>query len=195
MMKIGLYFGSFNPIHIGHLIVANYFAEKTDLDQVWVVITPQSPDKVKLNMLSDRQRYQLVELATSQYPKIKPCDIEFGLPQPNYTINTLVKLNEKYSNKSFSLIMGEDNLTTFHKWKNYQAILDYHQLYVYPRISSSKRKQDLSLMDHPKIIRVNAPMIEISSSMVRRFIKDGLNYYPLLPREVANHIEHNLLYK
>ena len=117
-MKIGLYFGTFNPIHVGHLIIANHFAEHTDLNQVWMVVTPHNPLKNKDTLLKDSTRLELVFLATEEYPKIKPCDIEFQLPQPNYTVNTLAHLQDKYPKNEFSLIMGEDNLKSFHKWKN-----------------------------------------------------------------------------
>jgi nicotinate-nucleotide adenylyltransferase len=134
-MKIGLYFGTFNPIHIGHLIIADYMAEFTDLDQVWMVVTPHNPHKKKATLLDDYQRLHLVHLATEDYPKIKPTDIEFKLSQPNYTINTLVHLQEKYPKNQFALIMGEDNLNSFHKWKNHDVILQHHDLYVYPRVT------------------------------------------------------------
>ncbi len=132
-MKIGLYFGTFNPIHIGHLIIANHLAEHTDLDQIWFVVTPHNPHKNKASLLEDYHRLQMVHLATEDYPKIKPSDIEFKLPQPNYTINTLTYLTEKYPNHIFSLIMGEDNLASFHKWKNQDIILQNHDIFVYPR--------------------------------------------------------------
>ena len=118
-MKIGLYFGTFNPIHIGHMIIANHMVEYTDLDEVWFVVTPHNPFKKKSTLLSDYHRYQMVLEATEDYLKLKPSDIEFGLPQPNYTINTLTYLYEKYPKYEFNLIMGEDNLQSFHKWKNF----------------------------------------------------------------------------
>ena len=135
-MKIGLYFGSFNPIHIGHLIIANHIAEYSDVKQVWMVVTPHNPLKKKDTLLKDSIRLELVHLATEDYPKIKPSDIEFKLAQPNYTVNTLAYLQEKYPKNEFSLIMGEDNLKSFHKWKNYEVILQNHDIYVYPRIDT-----------------------------------------------------------
>src|SRR5690606_34261593 len=134
-MKIGLYFGTFNPIHIGHLIIANQLAEQSDLDQIWLVVTPQSPFKKKQSLLDNYQRLEMVFRATEEYDKLQPSDIEFALPQPNYTVNTLAHLQEKFPHHEFSLIMGEDNLKSFHKWKNYHVILDNHDIYVYPRIS------------------------------------------------------------
>ena len=121
--NIGLYFGSFNPIHIGHLILANYLAEHSNLDEIWLVVTPQNPFKDKKSLLDNASRLEMVALSLKDYDKLKPCDIEFHLPQPNYTIDTLIHLEEKYPQHSFSLIMGEDNLKSFHKWKNYEVIL------------------------------------------------------------------------
>ena len=129
MKRIGLFFGTFNPIHIGHLIIANHLVEFSDLDEVWFVITPQSPFKTKQSLLDDHHRYQMVYEAVQDYPKLKPSKIEFDLPQPNYTINTLVHLDEKYGeDHQFSLIMGEDNLKSFHKWKNYETILELYSI-------------------------------------------------------------------
>jgi nicotinate-nucleotide adenylyltransferase len=137
-MKIGLYFGTFNPIHVGHLIIANHMAENSDLDQVWLVVTPHNPFKKKSTLLDDYHRLQMAHLATEDFPKLKPSDIEFKLSQPNYTVNTLVHLEEKYPNHEFSLIMGKDNLTSLSKWKNFEVILQNH-IYVYPRIEAKDR--------------------------------------------------------
>ncbi|HLT65125.1 MAG TPA: nicotinate (nicotinamide) nucleotide adenylyltransferase, partial [Flavobacterium sp.] len=134
-MKVGLYFGTFNPVHIGHLIIANHLAENSDLDEIWMVVTPHNPLKKKAGLLEDYHRMHMIHLATENYDKLKPSDIEFKLPQPNYTINTLVHLKEKYPKYHFSLIMGEDNLKSFPKWKNYKVILEDYEVYVYPRIS------------------------------------------------------------
>ena len=139
-MKIGLYFGTFNPIHVGHLIIANHFAEYSDLDQVWCVVTPQSPMKKKQNILDNNQRLEMVYLATKEYPKIKPNSIEFQLKQPNYTIHTLAYLEEKYPEHKFALIMGEDNLLSLPKWKNAEVILEHYPIYVYPRKLNSEIK-------------------------------------------------------
>jgi nicotinate-nucleotide adenylyltransferase len=122
-MKVGLYFGTFNPIHVGHIIIANHLVEYSDLDEVWMVVTPHNPHKKKSSLLANHHRFELVYLALQKYTKIKPSDIEFKLPQPNYTVNTLAHINEKYPQHEFSLIMGEDNLKSFHKWKNYDTIL------------------------------------------------------------------------
>jgi nicotinate-nucleotide adenylyltransferase len=192
-MKIGLYFGTFNPIHVGHLIIANHMAEHSDLDQVWMVVTPHNPLKKKNTLLDDYHRLQMVHLATEDFPKIKPSDIEFKLSQPNYTVNTLVHLQEKYPNYEFSLIMGEDNLKSLHKWKNYEAILENHEIYVYPRISTEV--ENLEFKNHPKIHMIDAPVVEISATFIRDNIKKGKNVQPLLPSKVWEYIDHNNFYK
>lgn len=192
-MKIGLYFGTYNPIHVGHLIIANHMAEHADLDQVWMVVTPHNPLKKKATLLDDQQRLQMVFLATEDFPKIKPSDIEFKLPQPNYTVNTLIHLHEKYPDYEFSLIMGEDNLKTLHKWKNYEVILENHEIYVYPRISSET--ENLELKNHPKVHIIDAPIVEISSTEIRQNIKKGKNVQPLLPHKVWEYIDHNNFYR
>ena len=192
-MKIGLYFGTFNPIHIGHLIIANHMAEYSDLDQIWMVVTPHNPLKKKSTLLDDYHRLHMVHLATKDFPKIKPSDIEFKLLQPNYTVNTLAHLKEKYPNYTFSLIMGEDNLKSLHKWKNYEFILAHHDIYVYPRLSSDE--ENLEFKNHPKIHILDAPIVEISSTFIRENIKNGKNVQPLLPNEVWKYIDHNIFYK
>lgn len=192
-MKIGLYFGTFNPIHVGHLIIANHMAEHADLDQIWMVVTPHNPLKKKSTLLDDYHRLQMVHLATEDFPKIKPSDIEFKLSQPNYTVNTLVHLQEKYPNYEFSLIMGEDNLKSLHKWKNYEVILENHEIYVYPRLSSEA--ENLMFKDHQKIHMIDAPVVEISSTFIRDNIKKGKNVQPLLPAKVWEYIDHNNFYK
>ena len=192
-MKIGLYFGTFNPIHIGHLIIANHLAEYSDLDQIWMVLTPHNPLKKKETLLDDYQRLQLVHLATEDYVKILPSDIEFKLPQPNYTINTLAHLQDKFPNHKFSLIMGEDNLRSLTKWKNHEMILQHYDIYVYPRLSSEI--DNLELKNNPKVYLIDAPIVEISSTFIRENIKKGKNVQPLLPSKVWEYIAHNNLYK
>lgn len=192
-MKIGLYFGTFNPIHVGHLIIANHMAEYSDLDQIWMVVTPHNPHKQKNTLLDDYHRLEMVHLATKDYPKIKPSDIEFKLPQPNYTINTLAHLQEKYPNYEFALIMGEDNLNSLHKWKNYEVILQNHDIFVYPRLNSGLI--DEQFINHPKIHRVGAPVIELSSTFIRESIKNGKNVRAILPDNVWAFLDHNLFYR
>jgi nicotinate-nucleotide adenylyltransferase len=192
-MKIGLYFGTFNPIHIGHLIIANHMAEHSDLDQIWMVVTPHNPHKKKSTLLDDYHRLEMVHLATADFPKIQPSDIEFKLTQPNYTVNTLAHLQEKFPKYEFSLIMGEDNLNSLHKWKNYEVILKNHNIYVYPRLNSAEL--DEQFVNHPKIHRVGAPVIELSSTFIRKSIKNDKNVVPMLPNKVWEYVEHNLFYK
>ena len=192
-MKIGLYFGTFNPIHIGHLIIANHFAEYSGLDQIWMVVTPHNPLKNKQTLLDDYQRLQLVFLATEDYPKIKPSDIEFKLSQPNYTVNTLAHLQENFPQHDFSLIMGEDNLKSLHKWKNYEVILQNHEIYVYPRISSEL--ENSVYKNNSKIHIIDAPIVEISSTFIRENIKKKKNVRPLLPEKVWKYLDHNNFYK
>lgn len=196
-MKIGLYFGTFNPIHIGHLIIANHMAEYAGLDQVWMVVTPHNPLKKKSTLLDDYHRLQMVHLATEDFPKIRPSDIEFKLSQPNYTVNTLVHLQEKFPDYDFSLIMGEDNLRSLHKWKNYEAILAHHEIYVYPRLEDKGKTdaEDSQFKNHPKIHMIDAPVVEISSTFIRSNIKKGKNVQPLLPLKVWEYIDHNNFYR
>ncbi|MUU78475.1 nicotinate (nicotinamide) nucleotide adenylyltransferase [Winogradskyella endarachnes] len=192
-MKVGLYFGTFNPIHIGHLTIANHLAEHSDLDQIWFVVTPLSPFKKKSSLLDNYHRLEMVYLATKDYDKLKPSDIEFKLKQPNYTIDTLTYLLEKYPDHDFSLIMGEDNLKSFHKWKNYELILENHSIYVYPRISSGNIETQFN--DHPQIIKVEAPIMELSSTFIRKEIKEGRNVKPMLPNDVWKFIDEMNFYR
>ncbi len=194
MKKVGLFFGTFNPIHIGHLVIANHMVEFSDLDEVWFVITPMSPFKTKKTLLDNNHRYQMVYEATKDYPKLKPSKIEFDLPQPNYTINTLVHLEDQYEKGyEFALIMGEDNLKGFHKWKNYEAILEIHSIYVYPRISNGKVEHQFK--DNSKIHHVDAPIMEISSTFIRSNYKQGKNIRPLLPDAVWRYLDEMNFYR
>jgi len=192
-MKVGLYFGTFNPIHVGHLIIANHIVENSDLDQLWMVVTPHNPLKKKSGLLADYHRLQMVHLATEDYDKIIPSDIEFKLPQPNYTVNTLAHLQEKFPQHEFSLIMGEDNLKSLKKWKNYEFILNDYHLYVYPRISTDEVPEEF--LNHPNIHKVDAPIIELSSTFIRNSIKEQKNIKPMLDAKVWEYINHNLFYK
>lgn len=192
-MKIGLFFGTFNPIHIGHMILANHLAEYSNLDEVWLVITPLSPFKQKKAMLANHHRLALANIAVEGFDKLKTSDIEFKLPQPNYTINTLAYIEEKYPKYKFSLIMGEDNLKSFHKWKNYQTILENYTLYVYPRIS--KQTVNPLIKNHKNINSIKAPIIEISSTFIRQAIKDKKEVRTLLPPKVWKYIDEMNFYK
>ncbi|RKF04144.1 nicotinate-nucleotide adenylyltransferase [Tenacibaculum lutimaris] len=193
MKNIGLYFGTFNPIHIGHLIIANHMVEYSDLDEIWMVVTPHNPFKKKNSLLDNHHRLDMVYLATEEYEKIQPSDIEFRLPQPNYTINTLAHISEKHPNYTFSLIMGEDNLKSLHKWKNYEAILEDYNVYVYPRVSEGIVENQFK--NHKKIHRVDAPIVEVSSTMIRNAIKEEKNCKPLLPFKVWKYIDEMNFYK
>lgn len=193
MKKVGLFFGTFNPIHVGHLTIANHMAEFSDLDEIWLVVTPHSPFKKKSSLLDNHHRYEMVYLATKDYPKLKPSDIEFKLPQPNYTVHTLAHLQEKHPDIDFALIMGEDNLKGFHKWKNYEVILENHDLYVYPRISGETIETQFK--NHSKIHRVNAPIMEISSTFIRKSIAKGKNIRPMLSSAVWEYIDEMNFYK
>lgn len=194
MKRVGLYFGTFNPIHIGHLIIANHLVEFSSLDEVWFVVTPQSPFKVKKTLLDNNHRYQMVYEATKEYPNLKPCTIEFDLPQPNYTVDTLVHLREKYpKDYAFCLIMGEDNLKSFHKWKNYEVILENYELFVYPRISNGT--VDHQFKGHKSIHHVDAPIMELSSTFIRNAHKEGKNIKPMLPLEVWQYMDEMNFYR
>ncbi len=192
-MKIGLFFGTFNPIHIGHMILANYIVEFSDLDEVWFVITPQSPFKQKASMLSNHHRLAITNIAVENFPKLKTTDIEFCLQQPNYTVNTLAYIEEKFPNHQFCLIMGEDNLKGFHKWKNYENIINNYELYVYPRISEGKASHHL--LEHKNVQKINAPIVQISSTFIRKAIKDKKDISTMLPQDVWKYIDEMNFYK
>ncbi|CAA0194092.1 putative nicotinate-nucleotide adenylyltransferase [Tenacibaculum maritimum] len=167
--------------------------ENSDLDEIWMVVTPHNPFKKKSTLLDNYHRLEMVFKATEGYDKIKPSDIEFNLPQPNYTVHTLVHISEKYPNHQFNLIMGEDNLKGLHKWKNYETILENYEVYVYPRISEGKVATQFD--NHHKIHRVEAPIIQISSTMIRNQIKEGKNSKPLLSAIVWKYIDEMNFYK
>ena len=192
-MKIGLFFGTFNPIHVGHLIIANHMAEFTDLEEVWFVVTPHNPFKVKNSLLADHHRFRLVSETTDDYDKLKPSNIEFGLPQPSYTINTLVHLAEKHPEHHFNLIMGLDNLHTFPKWKNSEVILRDYEIYVYPRVSE---KKDLpELLNHEKVHLIDAPIVEISSTFIRKAVRDQKDIRALMPFKAWKYMDEMNFYK
>jgi len=191
--KVGLFFGSFNPIHIGHLIIANHMVEHSDLEEIWLVVTPHNPHKKKNTLLANYDRLEMVYRACKDYEKLKPSNIEFGLEQPNYTVHTLAHLQEKYPTNEFCLIMGEDNLKSFHRWKNFETILENHQLYVYPRIADGTIVDRFK--DHPGIKKVAAPIIELSATFIRKSISQSKNVTPLLPAAVWEYIDEMNFYK
>ncbi|HEU5145512.1 MAG TPA: nicotinate (nicotinamide) nucleotide adenylyltransferase [Chryseosolibacter sp.] len=183
-MKVGLFFGSFNPIHIGHLIIANIMAETTDLKKVWMVVSPQNPFKPSKGLLHEFDRFDMVRAAVYDHYKIEASDIEFHLPKPSYTIHTLVHLSEKHPDKEFKVVMGEDNLVNFVKWKNHERILEDYGLYVYPR----PRTQPSALKSHPNVRMVEAPMLDISATFLRKCIRNGQSIRYLVPDVVEEMI-------
>ncbi len=182
--KTGLYFGSFNPIHNGHLIIANQMMVNSDLEEIWFVISPHNPLKEKASLLEDHHRLALVKIAIDDNPKFKACDIEFSMPIPSYTIHTLVTLEEKYPNRSFGLIIGSDNLYSFEKWFNYEQILNNYVLYVYPRPNYI----GCLLKNHPSVKWIDAPLIEISSSYIRECVKNNKSIRYLMPDKVIEYL-------
>lgn len=194
MKKIGLFFGSFNPIHIGHLILSNYILENSNMDELWFVVSPQNPLKKKKSLLNDHNRLDMVEIAIKNYPKMRASNIEFSLPKPSYTIDTLTYLQEKYPNYSFSLIMGEDNLKSLPKWKNYEQLLNNHHIIVYPRVFEGEIN-DEEYLQHENISFIKAPIIELSATEIRDMIKNGKNTRPMLPPEVFDYLDRSNFYK
>lgn len=194
MKKIGLFFGSFNPIHIGHLILSNYILENSNMDELWFVVSPQNPFKEKKSLLNDHNRLDMVELAIKNYPKMRASNIEFSLPQPSYTIDTLTYLHEKHPDYSFSLIMGEDNLKSLPKWKNYEQLLNNHHIIIYPREFEGE-KRNSEYIQHENISFIKAPIIELSATEIRNMIKEGKNTRPMLPPEVFDYLDGSNFYK
>jgi nicotinate-nucleotide adenylyltransferase len=191
MTHVGLYFGTFNPIHIGHCVIAQHMLEYTSLDEVWFVVTPHNPHKKKSSLLNDHQRLHMVNLAVGNHYKLRVSDIEFTLPQPSFTSATLAHLAEKFPEKTFHLIMGADNLESFPRWKNHEAILESHHLYVYPRVNSYGGP----LKEHPKVHFTKAPIMEIASTHIREAIKEGKDVSFMLPQEVWQYIDEELFYR
>ena len=181
MSKIGLFFGSFNPVHIGHFAIAGYMKEFTDLDEVWFVVSPHNPLKKKSTLLSDRDRLYLVDLAIGENPDLKSSDIEFNRPSPSYTIDTMALLTERYPHHRFVLVMGEDNLYTLNKWKNADELVRNFPIYVYPRPGAVKKENEElgEILRKARVKWVTAPMMDISGTFIRNGIKKGKNmsYY------------------
>jgi len=191
-MKVGLYFGSFNPVHVGHMIIANQILVNTDLDQVWLVVSPHNPLKKKSSLANDFDRLHLVNLAIGDNVRIKSSNVEFGLPQPSYTVDTLAYLQEKHPGHQFALIMGGDNLATFSRWKNYQTILDRHEIFVYLRPDT-----DLSsAIEHAHINLLHGlPLLNISSTFIRNAIKEGKSIQYLVPDAVFEFLADSNMYR
>lgn len=190
-MRIGLFFGSFNPIHVGHTILAQYMQQHYQLDAVWLVISPKSPFKIHQQMLHHHERLHLIQLAIDHIPQLKASTVEFELPEPHYTINTLSHLFEAFPQFEFSIIMGKDNLNHFHKWKNYEQILKRVQLLIYPRLHEHASRFD----EHPQVILTQAPVIEISSSAIREQIKSGKTPSAMLHPKVWEEIQNSGHYR
>jgi nicotinate-nucleotide adenylyltransferase len=188
--KVGLYFGSFNPIHIGHLAIAGYMNEYAGLDQVWFVVSPHNPLKKKETLLTDHQRLHMVNLAIGDNNRLKACDIEFKLPVPSYTIDTLTYLNEKYPSNEFVLVMGEDNLYTLHKWKNVTELINKCKIYIYPRPDTAKPASPIlgQILEAADLHFVNAPLMDISGTFIRQGIRDGKDMSYFLPPAVWKYI-------
>ena len=199
--KIGLFFGSFNPIHVGHLLIANHMINFTDLQEIWFVVSPHNPHKKKASLLEDYHRLAIVKEAIDDNPKFKASDIEFALPKPSYTVETLVHLKEKYPTYQFSILMGEDNLRSFHKWKNYEVILENNPIFIYPRVltiqelESGKPIEQNELINHPNITLTDAPVMKVSSSLIRQLIKDGKSIKYLMTEPAKKYVEEMNFYK
>ncbi|MBN2272839.1 MAG: nicotinate-nucleotide adenylyltransferase [Bacteroidales bacterium] len=189
-MKIGLFFGSFNPVHIGHLAIANYMVEFTDIQQLWFVISPHNPFKPKKTLLEDYHRRTLMQIALDKEDRFRISDIEFSMPKPSYTIDTLTYLKEKHPAHTFVILMGSDGLPAFNKWKNYQLIEEGYQRYVYPRPG-----YPVDPARHKNLVLVNAPLMDVSSSFIRKAINEGKNVRYFLPEKVYDYIEEMYFYK
>ncbi len=189
--KIGLFFGSFNPIHIGHLIIANSMLENGPLDKIWFVVTPQNPLKTSRSLLHEFDRYDMVKAAISDNYRFEASDVEFHLPKPSYTSYTLAFLTEKNSDKEFILIIGEDNLKNFPKWKNYQQIVDNYKLYVYPRPQVTNE----DVIRHINVKLVNSPVLDISATYIRKQVKDNKSIQYLVPESVEHMIKSKGFYR
>ena len=190
-MKVGLFFGSFNPVHIGHMAIACYMIEFTDLDQIWFILSPHNPQKQRESLLSFHHRLEMLHLAIGDDPRFKVSDIESKMPLPSYTIDTLTYLSEKYPENTFGLIIGIDNLKNFHRWKNPGEIIDKYTRYVYPRTNY----EDVDIKEHQNINFVNAPKIEISSTFIRESISNGKDVKYFLPLKVYEYIDKMNFYK
>lgn len=190
--QIGLFFGSFNPIHTGHLIIAEYMATRTALNQVWFVVSPHNPLKAQSSLARDLDRLQMVRLAIEDNTRLKASNIEFGLPKPSYTIDTMAYLHEKYPQHEFSLIMGADNLKGIQKWKNYELLLKRYAIHVYQRKGS---RIDKEMIDRPGIHVYDVPLLDISATMIRDSIRQGLSIRYMVPDPVFEFLAGSKLYK
>ncbi|WP_343667384.1 nicotinate (nicotinamide) nucleotide adenylyltransferase [Chitinophaga sp.] len=189
-MKIGLYFGSFNPIHTGHMIIANFVAYHTDLDKVWLVVSPQNPLKPSAALLNEHNRFHLVELAIQDEPKLRASNIEFSLPRPSFTVDTLAYLTEKFPTQEFAIIMGSDSFQNITRWRNYQHIVRNYPIYIYKRPGHEVTET------HGATVKIlEAPMLDISATDIRNWIKEGKSIRYMVPDSVAAYIAANNYYK
>lgn len=182
--KIGLYFGTFNPVHSGHLMIAHFVLDYTEINQVWFVVSPHNPFKDKNTLLQDSDRLTLVKIAIQGCELLQVCDVEFRLPQPSYTVNSIEHLIKNYPEHEFSIIMGADNLSCFDKWKGYSQILENHKIYVYPRMNATQSP----IESHKNICLIEAPIHKISSSQIRVALKNGQKIDEIVPKEVLARI-------
>lgn len=189
--RIGLFFGSFNPVHVGHLIIASQVVEQTDRDEVWFVVSPQNPFKHKDSLLDQRQRLHLVRLAIGDDDRLRASDVEFGLPVPSYTVDTLAHLGERHPAHDFALIMGSDNLQSLPKWKNAPVLLDRYRMLVYPRPGFDGG----ALREHPAVRWLDLPLLQISATFVRQAIAEGRSTRYLLPDPVYRYVEEMGFYR
>ncbi len=190
-MRIGLFFGSFNPIHAGHLLIANYMVDFTNIDKIWFVISPQNPFKINDDLLDENIRLQLLKLAVEDDERFEVCSVEFLLERPSYTINTLNHLALHFSQHTFIPIIGGDNLQSFHKWKDYEKILNLHELYVYRRAGFHENPL---LVNHPKIKLFDVPLLNISSTYIREILSAKKSIHYLVPDKVRTEIDRQGLY-
>ncbi|MFO7940815.1 MAG: nicotinate (nicotinamide) nucleotide adenylyltransferase [Bacteroidales bacterium] len=190
-MRTGLFFGSFNPIHIGHMAIANYMVSYGPIDDLWFVVSPHNPLKKRKTLLNEYDRLELVNRAIGKDIRFKASNIEFTMPKPSYTIDTLTYLSEQYPKRAFSLIMGEDNLATINKWKNPELLLEKYRLLVYPRPNVTT---ETTLLEHPNVELIEAPLMEVSSSFIRSAIKAGKDVRYFMPPGVYEYIDQKQLY-
>ena len=190
-IKTGLFFGSFNPVHVGHMIIANYIVEHTDLKEVWLVVSPHNPHKERKTLARDHDRLHLVHLAIGNNLKLRASDIEFSLSKPSYTVDTLAYLREKYPSRCFSLIMGGDNLITLPKWKNYEVILKHHDIFVYNRPGYEKGE----LAEAPNITYVDAPLLNLSATFIRQLVRERKSVQYLVPDAVFEYLDGSSMYR
>jgi nicotinate-nucleotide adenylyltransferase len=197
MIKTGLYFGSFNPIHIGHTAIAGFLTEYAGLDQVWFVVSPQNPLKKKKSLLDNHQRFYMTQLAIGDSQSLKASDIEFKLPVPSFTIDTLTYLKERFNNNEFSLVMGEDNLYTLDKWKNINELIKKCPIYVYPRPDAEKPSSPIlnQILSKADIHMVKAPLMDISGTFIRDGIKNGKDMSYFLSAQVWKYIREMHFYE